>query len=467
MLTMLNIQGTLDVNYDQIDRSRSNYCSAGCALQKISLNAGKFVTIGVTIGPGIRNRRLLNLENRSYHEAVKYTRQNIYVNLYDVEDRRGWLVDGASAVLHLSRTQLSHHYSPHSGNPNLNLEEFHHANSAGGAETAVFALINDLNLNLVIDVDPPEISTEETTRDGRTTQEVRKIVKKVLFHQLAKRNLNLFELMGDYQKMLMESEGINLRGTDREKLEGWDFLDLVSGESSLKPRVTYLKSSGRGWVDFTRRIHTINLLGRGFGPLIQPADDAFVLCDQWKQVPTGRDLLTTCVSTIDQLCSQYGNSQSNTFRLAHDTYWHKAHLLFEKCKCTPERLVCDRVQVLLPHISTRKKRPEPFAQEKGAVIFGRSSRFSWQYPNRGPPTQDVDRGPEEDDELPDRVRGLLLAHSDSGLGTSFASSSRITEGPPDQVGPAITRNAPPESPNQNTPVSWMKRLRRKVKDNFK
>jgi hypothetical protein len=301
-------------------------------------------------------------------------------------------------------------------------------------------LTNDLNLNLEIDVDPPEISTEETTTDGRTTQEVKKIVKKVLFHQVAKRNSNLFELMDDYQKLLMKSEGINLRGTDREKLEGWDFLDLVSGESSLKPRVTYLKPSGKGCVDFTRSIHTINLRGRGFGPLIEPADDVFVLCDQWRQVPTGRDILTTCVSTVDQLCKQYRNSQSNTFRLAHDTYCTKYTLSSSNANALLSDLVCDRVQVLLPTFLLVGSGRSPLHKKRGLSFLVEAAGFHGSFRIEDLvlkmliPTQDVDHGLEEDDELPDRVRGLLLAHSDSGPGTSFASSSRITEGTPDQVG---------------------------------
>jgi hypothetical protein len=83
----------------------------------------------------------LNLGNRSYREAVRTS--NIHVNMYDVEDRRGWLLDGASAVLNLSRTQLSHHNSPHGGNPNFNLRDFHHVTSDSEADAAVIALTDE------------------------------------------------------------------------------------------------------------------------------------------------------------------------------------------------------------------------------------------------------------------------------------------------------------------------------------
>lgn len=355
----------------------------------MTLNAGKFVTVGATIGSGMRNHRILHLVKRSYREAVKYARQSIYVNIFDVGGRRGWLLDGASTVLHISRTQLTHDSSPHSGSPALNLEDFHHAHSGSGADAAVDALLDESNMLLEISFDPPEIVIEETTKeDGSTSKEIKKTVKKLLFHELVQRNLSLFEKLHDYQKLLMESDGKDFRRIDREKLEGWDFLEIASGESSLKPRFEILTASGRSWVDFTREIHTINLLGRGFGSLIQPSEDGITLCEGWKQVPKGKDYLATCVSTVDEICRRHGNSQAEPFRLANGIHWHKPHLLFEECCCVPGASTCDRVQVLLPPFSTRIRRPEPFAEGRGGVIFGRSRAFTWTYPNQGTPVRD-------------------------------------------------------------------------------
>ncbi|KAF4626411.1 hypothetical protein G7Y89_g11749 [Cudoniella acicularis] len=378
--------GASQVRYNEIDWSRSSYCSAGYALEKMSLNAGKIVTVGATIGLGMRNRRILHLAKRSYREFVKFARQSIYVNVFDVGDRRGWLLDGASTVLHICRTQLTHDCSPHSGNPALSLNKFHHAESDVGADAAVDALLDESNMLLEVSFDPPEIVIEEIIKeDGSTIKTIKKTSKNFLFHELVQRNLSLLEKLHDHQKLLMESSGVDIRRIDREKLEGWDFLEIVSCESSLKPRSEILRPSGRGWVDFTREIHTINLLGRWFGSFIQPPEDGDRLCDGWKQVPKGRDYLTTCVSTVDEICRRYGNSQADPFRLANGINWHKPQLLFEQCHCRPGASVCDRVQVLLPPLSARIRRPEPFAEGRGAVIFGKGKTCVWRHPNRGTP----------------------------------------------------------------------------------
>jgi hypothetical protein len=390
----------------------------------------------------MRNRRILHLAKRSYREAIKHARQNIYVNIFDVGDRRGWLLDGASAVLHISRTQLTHDSSPHSGNPVLNLEDFHYAHSGSGADAAVDALTDESNVLLEISSSPPEIVIEEIIKeDGSTSKEVKKTSKKLLFHELVQRNLSLFEKLHDYQKLLMESDGKDFRRVDREKLEGWDFLEIVSSESSLKPRFEILTASGRSWVDFTREIHTINLLGRGFGSLIQPSEDGIILCDGWKQVPKDKDYLATCVSTVDEICRRHGNSQAEPFRLANGIHWHKPHLLFEKCSCVPGASTCDRVQVLLPPLSTRIRRPEPFAEGRGGVIFGRSKAFTWTYPNQGTPIRDRFDVQSMDDEPQNTGPKMLngLTPKNSGKESSARTVSKGTE---EATAASSTQSAP-------------------------
>ena len=74
-------------------------------------------------------------------------------------------------------------------------------------------------------------------------------------------------------------------------------MDIAQVDNPLRPRVTILKSSGRGWMDFTKKIRAITLLGKGFGELIKPGQDSNKLCRLWKGVPTGQDYLVACIST--------------------------------------------------------------------------------------------------------------------------------------------------------------------------
>ena len=126
-----------------------------------------------------------------------------------------------------------------------------------------------------------------------------------------------------------------------------------------------------------------------------------------------------CVSTLAEICRKYGDSQANPFKLAH-MYWHKAHPLYEECQCLPGKTRCDRVQVLLPPLSTRRIRPEPFAQAKRAVIFGRSFTFPWEYPNQGLPSEDNSGNNMVSEEMSPNAQEPLV--SDSSLGSSIQTA---------------------------------------------
>ena len=207
---------------------------------------------------------------------------------------------------------------------------------------------------------------------GTEKHETKRKTKKWCFQDLVRQAWGILEQIHDRQTRLLASPGIGLRGTDSEKLEGFGFMDIVQGKNPLRPRVAILKSSGRGWVDFTRSIHAINLLGRGFGELIKPANDANDLCRYWKNVPKDKDYLTASISTLREICTKYGDSDVDPPELVQGICWHKADKLFESCECKPGRksTTCDRVQVLLPRSIGLKKHPHPFNNRNGAVIFG-------------------------------------------------------------------------------------------------
>jgi hypothetical protein len=97
-------------------------------------------------------------------------------------------------------------------------------------------------------------------------------------------NWHILEQIQDHQKD-MAGPGLQIRLTDRDKLEGFGFVDIISGTPVIRPRVATLNSSGRGWVDFTRELNAITLMARGFGEIINSARDCNKLCDRWKHVP--------------------------------------------------------------------------------------------------------------------------------------------------------------------------------------
>src|SRR4029077_18833921 len=91
--------------YDKIEWTGAKRCSSGLAVeQKLTISVGKIIGGSGSVVRGSRDKPEI-VKHSTYSAQIKNAR-NILVLLYDVATRRGWLVDGAGALLHLVRTQV-------------------------------------------------------------------------------------------------------------------------------------------------------------------------------------------------------------------------------------------------------------------------------------------------------------------------------------------------------------------------
>jgi len=74
------------------------------SLEKVSFSVGQIVTGGCQFSIG-RKDILIRLTRVAYTAKLRWIRQR-YFTLWDVDENRGWLVDGARALLHLLRSSL-------------------------------------------------------------------------------------------------------------------------------------------------------------------------------------------------------------------------------------------------------------------------------------------------------------------------------------------------------------------------
>lgn len=126
------LQGTKDIGYENIEYSGSEYATAGCALENVSLTAGKYVNLGATFAKGNKDSPLY-LARASVYEMQIRSAGRLNVVLYDVVDHRGWLVDGANALLHLACKRLSLlSHDPITPTSLLKLSEFQYVNANPG-----------------------------------------------------------------------------------------------------------------------------------------------------------------------------------------------------------------------------------------------------------------------------------------------------------------------------------------------
>ncbi|ETS79658.1 hypothetical protein PFICI_09511 [Pestalotiopsis fici W106-1] len=372
--------GTRNAKYADITRSRSETVSGPrFALSGINLSVSKYISGGASFLLSERANSL-RLKREGPFERKIYSLSRMYVVLYDDLDHRGWLIDGASAVLHALRCQLTK--PPYDKSRLFEPSAFKYSEGYGGPAASMEALLN-IDFRRMRVFESLSEAGEGPPGAVRDTEKVTYWTIQGMIEDL----WDVFEQMHDHQEKLKSSPGIELR-FDRGMLEGWSFVDLLS-EPVLQARSVKLTSSGKGWVDFTRAIQAVTFLARDFGEIIKPIHEESS-CFNWAQVPRGIDYLAVRLQLLKQISDVYGDPSATPLKLANGIYWHKPHQLFEDCGCVASTsgANCDRVQVLLPEFTLgRKTHPgidlaDHSVLGDAAVIFGRSTRLPRHWPSK-------------------------------------------------------------------------------------
>jgi hypothetical protein len=349
-----------------------------------------------------------------------------FVIFWDEADKIGWLVNGTSALLHLVRASLEHDSTDKFSSEFLfKREEMQESREPCTPESALEVLLNNTNKKLPI---YPE-------KEGF-----------IQFEDRVEHIYNILEKLIDHQIDIARQSGVKMKPRARKHLEGWEFKDLATDQDPFYPRVATLPTIGKGWVDFTRAIHAVNLFGRGFGELIQPRGSSR-LCPYWTRVPTGKYYLAACVADVKEIMEVEGIQDSNPMKLSRNILWHNPDRVFDTCQCitTTKKNHSDLVQVLLPsRLSNILPKRSPITlQDRGAVLFGHNWNFNWHWKDYGDPVKGKPPSPSE------KIDNVFY---DSGIGSS--PSSRETMGSSDlQIAPSADEDPSSLLSDPDSPVS--------------
>jgi nucleoside phosphorylase len=365
-----------------IDWSSLDRPYEGCDFANLSVTRGKFITTDMGASIGNKDRAVIRQAD-TYRMQLNYLSKK-HVVLYDVKDRRAWLVDGASALLHLVRASLKDNENDKLKDSFLfKWEEMMEAPAAlSGTSAAINVLMNESNRYLKLYINT-ESGWDEDLGKNYNKEHLSSNRRATYFHfkDRVGQIYCLLEQCFTYQlQMNMDS----LPGSEVNKiqrpcvLEGFDFMDVATEEDQFWPRVIPLPSTDTGWINFTRAIHAITLFGHGFGELIKPTDTSG-LCPSWIKVPREKDYLTVGVSHIMEILKKRGNKINRPWKVVEGIFWHNPDKIFDICKCTgnisPERC-CDRAQALIPkhfrNLLGNTISSPPRLNDSGAVIFSHS-----------------------------------------------------------------------------------------------
>ena len=392
----------------------------------MTISGGKFISAGITAAIGKRDKGILIKARESYWLQLKWI-ANKYILLFDVNDRIAWLVDGASALLHLVRASIKHLQGQEEFGEHclFDWDRFHEAaQKASGKQAAVSILYNEDNMCQPLFKKPVEEWQEESIdASGASTLITKKKTTFFRFSDKVSQIFSVLEQIVDHQAAAADEDGFrfNLRMYPRRQLEGFEFIDIAEDRDPLYPHLYSLHEFGKGWVDFVRAIRAITLFGNGYGELMEPADTER-MCSSWMKVPKNKDYLAVSVPIMEELLRR-GDREEVPWRVIDEIYWHTPGKTFEPCQCrkhVSSRTNCDRVQVLLPS-GFRKTWGKGFScptdlVSEGALIFGHSVKFPLRWGDHGDPSQeDVQREFREPEDDHVSLNGDVIAQIASSL----------------------------------------------------
>jgi hypothetical protein len=327
--------------------------------------------------------------NGSYFEQIKDISSK-FVIFYDVGDRRAWLINGASALLHLVRASLEDDRKSKIGSKLLfQLDKLKRPTCEYASDSAVEILIDQQNMELPIFPHKREISEEISTEASDSPKQVNKTKEThVLLQDRVEQIYHFLEQILTYQVDRAGQPGLEARYRPRNYLEGFDFMDVATGADPILLKITDLQSTGKCWIDFTRAIHAVTQFGRGFGELIRPQAPN-TPCGFWSQMPKEADHLAVCIPDLKSIIRTRGDWEAIPVRVVGDIRWHNPDKLFERCQChSLSHNRCDRAQVLLPSIPNFQRLANGIVSpvlggdnDQGAVIFGHSRKLQVHWSN--------------------------------------------------------------------------------------
>ncbi|KAK3339826.1 hypothetical protein B0T25DRAFT_466620 [Lasiosphaeria hispida] len=457
--------------------------NSSCVLEKVTVSGSAipFITPGTSFLIGVKDKPLhLGFGSGNDYMGNLMTIGKRHVVFYDTNEKRAWLVDGVSAVLHLLRAYLKFYveddrlgsYFMYSHG---DIEEARPNVAYTGAKAAYEVLTSEKNQSLPLYPKRAAVSEEKTVTLGRNLNEETTTIK------LTHSNFTLAERVEQIVHILLQitayhdhgstqsGYGFRIKSSPCHHIEGFEFMDVATRHDTLWPKVATVQAMSVGWVHLIRSLHAVTLFGIGFGELFRPAlrkDQKQPCCIPTSLMPTGKDFLAVYGADLQDML-RTGSKRRDPWRLAGNLHWHSpGEAAFESCKCktdpdnpkqphsqdlpAPERKgfkgfktllgkfntttnnnnkqskqplldPSNRVQVLLPatfpHLFGRGLHSPTRIAPNGAVIFG----HAWSFPLRWSLTKDVP--PEEGEPDPPSVDDVAGLMSDSGVGTSVDSSN--------------------------------------------
>jgi hypothetical protein len=332
-------------NYD-VEPSRCALAEPALAsISNFSLSISKIVGGSVSLTRGKKDTAA-GLKSGDYDDQVSAASEWNTL-MYDAFSKRAWLIDGATALLHISRTWLSIRarrnakakcrgggQEENRGFQPDDFSTFRCHGSFDGKESSMDTLCDYNNRLLRVSAEP---KVEIVGQSGRTVSTKEPTWTVRLWENVVEDKYAALEAIHDLliKCRLNPSTDIK-RPFGDNTFEAYDFRDLVTGNSSLQPRVIKMLPTAGMWPKWALQSGMIPLVGRDFGEIIKPSSnpDAAPRCTSTLLCPAGRDYLATPVALLAEMNGSATKRKRGCLGLGKSFFWNNPVASVQECGCS-------------------------------------------------------------------------------------------------------------------------------------
>lgn len=358
------------------------------------------------------------------------------VVISDSATRQHWLADGASVVLHLCRAWLSKvHRDYDSESPSVTLWRPQGAGSPSNSRATLTSIENrGIKLYVSHFKDSDKAATSGSNRSVPVAKDW------YFLQDLAHRFFNWIEQIRDRASAVRHSSDIDLL-KQGSNLIGFEFLDMMRGDSRLEPYVFELDSTAGAWLPYARKTDAVHIFGAGFGELIKPrmsSPKSLIVCRQQSSVPRDADYLIAPLSVLKEGMERFRHT-TTCAQLWHGLYWRDAGKVFEPCTCQCSRSSAGCTSLVRnlhgrclekPGARTPTCLPQVFTQwPTGAILLGYEPQLLTKNPRASDNSvaKPLDSSSRQHGGTSEGTHHQKRLPSDSGYASNVGSSSRDSQ----------------------------------------
>jgi hypothetical protein len=269
--------GTKNVRYEDIRSSKASPAKTTMKVTGGSIGFTHFGSATLNYVLGQKDIRF-HVARSGRLEQILDAADLLPICLYDIAEKRGWLVLASDLLLHITWTR--HRTKPWLVDGNTVCLEAANTDS-NGPRAARESILNMASTKL--------ISNRNTGSEDYLLRDYIAETWSLMSCMLAKNQEHDAE------------PGVEIHNTRRCKIRGYEFLSLVHSESTLLKKETIIKHDHGGWLNILKKTSNLILFGEGFGEIIEP------------MIPTGRSMDTPQPS---RMCPRYATLPRNEEFLA-------------------------------------------------------------------------------------------------------------------------------------------------------